>query len=263
MNENNKIKAVIIEDEIPASRLLNKMINEIRPDWDITVLPGTIEDSVRWFNENQHPDIIFLDIQLTDGISFLFIDQAKPKSEIIFTTAYDEYAVRAFTVNSIDYLLKPIHAERLAEAIEKFEKMHARNLQAEMGMKFNLAELMQAMERKEKQYRKRFLISGGKRLYTIQVDDIAYFYSSSKITFAVTNDGKTHMIDFTLNKLEEQLDEHRFFRANRQFIVSADAVKNIQNYFNGKALLEVQPKSESPIQISREKIPLLKLWLNS
>lgn len=263
MNESKKIKAVIIEDEIPASRLLNKMIGEIRPEWDITVLPGTIEDSVRWFAENEHPDIIFLDIQLTDGISFLFIEQAQPQSEIVFTTAYDEYAVRAFTVNSIDYLLKPIHAERLAETIEKFEKMHAQKLQAEIGRNFNFAELMQAMEKKEKQYRRRFLISGGKRLYTVQVEDIAYFYSSSKITFAVTNDGKTHMIDFTLNKLEEQLDERKFFRANRQFIISAESVKNIQNYFNGKALLEVQPKSESPIQISREKIPLLKLRLNS
>lgn len=120
----SKIRAVIIEDEIPAARLLNKMVSELRPEWEITVLPGMIEDAVEWFTVNPHPDIIFLDIQLNDGISFLFIEQAKPKSMIIFTTAYDEYAVRAFSVNSIDYLLKPIHKERLNDAIEKFERFY-------------------------------------------------------------------------------------------------------------------------------------------
>lgn len=122
----NKIKAAIIEDEIPAGRLLHKMLSGLRPDWDIVVLPGSIEGSVKWFQEHPHPDIIFLDIQLTDGISFTFIEQAQPESMIIFTTAYDEYAIRAFTVNSIDYLLKPINRERLAEAIEKFERLTAR-----------------------------------------------------------------------------------------------------------------------------------------
>ena len=121
----NKIKAVIIEDEFPAARLLNKMIQKVRPEWEVTVLPGTIEGAVSWFNENPHPDIIFLDIQLNDGISFIFIEQAQPQSMIVFTTAYDEYAVRAFTVNSIDYLLKPIHEERLLEAILKFERLFA------------------------------------------------------------------------------------------------------------------------------------------
>ena len=110
-----KIKAVIIEDELPAARLLDKQLRELRPEWEVTVLPGTIEDSVKWFAEHPHPDILFLDIQLTDGNSFIFIEQARPQSMIVFTTAYDEYAVRAFTVNSIDYLLKPVHKERLEE----------------------------------------------------------------------------------------------------------------------------------------------------
>lgn len=117
-----KIKAVIIEDELPAARLLDKQLRELRPEWEVTVLPGTIEDSVKWFAEHPHPDILFLDIQLTDGNSFIFIEQARPQSMIVFTTAYDEYAVRAFTVNSIDYLLKPVHKERLESAIQKFER---------------------------------------------------------------------------------------------------------------------------------------------
>lgn len=259
----NKIKAVIIEDEFPAARLLNKMIQKVRPEWEVTVLPGTIEEAVKWFNENPHPDIIFLDIQLNDGISFIFIEQAQPQSMIVFTTAYDEYAVRAFTVNSIDYLLKPIHEERLLEAILKLERLFALSSEHTYNLS-NIEQLLKSFaEKKEKQFRTRFLISGPKHLYTIQVNDIAYFYSEEKITFAVTKDTKTHVIDFPLNKLEEQLDDRMFFRANRQFILSADSIKSIQNHFNGKAVVSVNPPYNGTIYISREKISLLKIWLNS
>lgn len=259
----NKIKAVIIEDEFPAARLLNKMIQKVRPEWEVTVLPGTIEGAVSWFNENPHPDIIFLDIQLNDGISFIFIEQAQPQSMIVFTTAYDEYAVRAFTVNSIDYLLKPIHEERLLEAILKFERLFALSSEHTYNLS-NIEQLLKSFaEKKEKQIRTRFLISGPKHLYTVQVSDIAYFYSEDKITFAVTKDAKTHVIDFPLNKLEEQLDDRMFFRANRQFILSADAIKSIQNHFNGKAVVSVIPPYSETIYISREKVSLLKMWLNS
>ena len=157
----NKIKAVIIEDEFPAARLLNRMIQKVRPEWEVTVLPGTIEGAVSWFKENPHPDIIFLDIQLNDGISFLFIEQAQPKSMIVFTTAYDEYAVRAFTVNSIDYLLKPIHEERLLDSICKFERLSP---SAPESQNYNIEQLLKSfMEKKEKQYRTRFLISRNKQ----------------------------------------------------------------------------------------------------
>lgn len=185
----NKIKAAIIEDEIPAGRLLHKMLSGLRPDWDIVVLPGSIEGSVKWFQEHPHPDIIFLDIQLTDGISFTFIEQAQPESMIIFTTAYDEYAIRAFTVNSIDYLLKPINRERLAEAIEKFERLTARYGNTTLSNPSNeLLNLLKNISNPEKKYRTRFLISGDEKLYTLQVEDIAYFYSENKITFAVTKE---------------------------------------------------------------------------
>ena len=120
------IRAAIIEDEIPAARLLNHMLAELRPEWEILLLPGNIEEAAEWFSENTHPDLLFLDIQLTDGNSFLLIEKACPKSMIVFTTAFDTYAVRAFTVNSIDYLLKPIHRERLAETLDKFDRLHTR-----------------------------------------------------------------------------------------------------------------------------------------
>lgn len=147
----NKIKAAIIEDEIPAGRLLHKMLSGLRPDWEIVVLPGSVEGSVKWFQEHPHPDIIFLDIQLTDGISFTFIEQTQPESMIIFTTAYDEYAIRAFTVNSIDYLLKPINRERLTEAIEKFERLTARYGNANLSSSSNeLLNLLKNISNPEK-----------------------------------------------------------------------------------------------------------------
>lgn len=258
-----KIKAVIIEDELPAARLLDKQLRELRPEWEVTVLPGTIEDSVKWFAEHSHPDILFLDIQLTDGNSFIFIEQARPQSMIVFTTAYDEYAVRAFTVNSIDYLLKPVHKERLESAIQKFERFSGMG-KGELNKLLCIEQLLHSFaERQEKQYRTRFLISGAKRFYTIQVGDIAYFYSQDKVTFAVTKDGKAHVVDLPLSKLEEQLDGRVFFRVNRQFILSADSIRNIQHYFNGKAVVSVWPAYEGTIQISRERMTLLKMWLNS
>ena len=237
----NKIKAAIIEDEIPAGRLLHKMLSGLRPDWDIVVLPGSIEGSVKWFQEHPHPDIIFLDIQLTDGISFAFIEQAQPESMIIFTTAYDEYAIRAFTVNSIDYLLKPINRERLAEAIEKFERLTARYGNANLSSSSN--ELLNL-------------------LYTLQVEDIAYFYSENKITFAVTKEGKEHIIDLSLDKLSEQLNPDIFFRTNRQTLVSVHAIQKIENYFLGKIIVQVKPPFKDKITVSREKIAAMKLWLN-
>ena len=188
----NKIKAAIIEDEIPAGRLLHKMLSGLRPAWDIVVLPGSIEGSVKWFQDHPHPDIIFLDIQLTDGISFAFIEQAHPESMIIFTTAYDEYAIRAFTVNSIDYLLKPITARYGNTTISNQSN--------------ELLNLLKNISNPEKKYRTRFLISGDEKLYTLQVEDIAYFYSENKITFAVTKEGKEHIIDLSLDKLSEQLN---------------------------------------------------------
>lgn len=260
---NTPITAAIIEDEYPAARLLHKMLKELRPEWEIILLPGSIEEATQWFSENKHPDILFLDIQLADGISFLFIEQARPESMIIFTTAYDQYAVRAFTVNSIDYLLKPIHLERLTEAVLKFERISTGYIK-EFNQQIDLKELMQTLAQKEeKKYRKRFLISKYHKLYTIQIEDIAYFYSEEKITFAVTNDHKTHIIDLPLSKLEEQLDPHLFFRANRQIILSADCIEHIEPYFNRKMIIRVNPPYKDSIQVSREKINALKIWLNS
>lgn len=258
-----KIRVAIIEDEYPAARLLSEMIRDIRPEWQVEILPGSIEEAVSWFGKNEHPDLIFLDIRLNDGNSFVFIEKARPESTIVFTTAYDEYAVRAFTVNSIDYLLKPVHKERLEESIRKFERL-AMLSSGNSERLFNIEQMLKAFgDNREKQYRTRFLISVGGHFYTIQTDDIAYFFSEGKTTYAVTDDRKTHLIETPLSKLEEQLDSRYFFRVNRQFILSAKSIRHIQNYFGGKAIVEVNPPHDGKILVSRDKVPMLKIWLNN
>lgn len=257
----NKISAVIIEDEKPAARLLHKMITEVRPQWDILLLPGTVEEAVEWFANNPHPDVIFLDIRLMDGNSFMFIDRARPRSLIIFTTAYDEYAVKAFTVNSIDYLLKPIHKERLLDAVLKFENLYKGGLK-EYDQQFDLQAVLQQLSSPEKKYRTRFLIAERNKFLTLLVSDIAYFYSEEKITYAVTKSNRTHIIDMSLNKLEEQLNGDDFFRANRQFILSVGSIKKVEPYFQNRIMVHVEPKFKDAILVSREKIAALKMWLN-
>lgn len=268
MNNNTPtvVRAAIIEDEIPAARLLNRMLEELRPQWEILVLPGNIEEAVEWFDTHPHPDILFLDIQLMDGNSFLFIERACPKSVIVFTTAFDSYAVRAFTVNSIDYLLKPIHRERLADTLDKFEALHAnRHVEAsveEPSRQDEMLEVLRTLSAPVKRYRTRFLIAVGERLVTLQIDEVAYFYSENRVTFAVTRQRKEYIVDFSLDKLVEQLDPDVFFRTNRQTLVCVDAIRKIEPYFQNKIVVDVVPPFKDKILVSREKITSFKVWLN-
>lgn len=255
----NKMKVAIIEDEVPAARLLHSMVERLRPEWEVTVIPGSVEEAVQWFAAHPHPDMIFLDIQLSDGNSFDFISRARPSSVIIFTTAYDQYAVRAFCVNSIDYLLKPIDEERLLDAIEKYETLIVNKREAS-GEYLDL--ILDSLQRREKRYRSRFLIYGADKFWALKVDDVAYFYSENKVTFAVTYPGQEYVIDLSLNKLAEELDPERFFRANRQVILCIDAIVHVEPYFNGKVVVFVKPPFKNQITISEEKMASFKLWLN-
>ena len=254
----NKLRAAIVEDEIPAARLLRTLLARLRPAWEIIVLPGSVEESVQWFAANPHPDLLFLDIQLADGTSFELLSQARPSSAVIFATAYDEYAVRAFSVNSIDYILKPVDEERLAEAISRFEALRGRMLPPDDY----LETLLDALQRREKRFRTRFLITGVDRFLTLPVDDVAYFYSENKVTTAVTFAGRYHVVDLPLSRLEEQLDPDRFFRANRQVLLSVGAIERIEPYLNGKVSVTVRPPHKEKITVSEERVPLFKTWLN-
>lgn len=255
----NKINAVIIEDEIPAARLLHSMVSSLRPDWDIEVVPGSVDEAVKWFSVHKHPELIFLDIHLADGDAFDFLSTVKPKSAIIFTTAYDQYAIRAFSVNSIDYILKPVDEQRLVEAISKFESLSE---QVRIQSDNYLETLLDALGHPEKKYRSRFLISGADRLWPLRVEDIAYFYYEEKITFAVTHKGREHVLDIPLNKLEEQLDPDRFFRVNRQMILNIDAIDRAIPTFKGKIKVVVRPPFKADIVISEGRTAAFKSWLN-
>lgn len=255
----SKFQAVIIEDEIPAARLLHSMVTRLRPEWDVLVLPGNVDEAAQWFRENSHPALIFLDIELADGNAFDFLSVTRPSSAIIFTTAYDQYAIRAFAVNSVDYILKPIDESRLLDAIIKYETLQGSGTQRPDDY---LATLLDSLQPREKRFRTRFLISGVDRFWSLQVVDIAYFYSENKVTFAVTRSGQEHIIDLSLSKLEEQLDSDRFFRANRQIIVCIDAIDHAEPYFNGKIVVSVRPPYKSKVTISEEKLSAFKLWMN-
>lgn len=254
----NRLRVAIVEDEIPAARLLRTLIARLRPAWEIEVLPGNVEEAAEWFALNDHPDLLFLDIQLADGTSFELLSQARPTSAVIFTTAYDEYAVRAFSVNSIDYILKPVDEERLAEAIARYETLYARMSRPDDY----LETILNALQRREKRFRTRFLIAGVDRFHTLQVDSIAYFYSENKVTTAVTFDGRNHVVNLPLSRLEEQLDPDRFFRANRQVLLSVGAIDRLEPYFNGKVSVTVHPPHKEKITVSEERVPLFKAWLN-
>ena len=255
----NKRRVAIIEDEVPAARLLHAMVCRLRPEWEVIVLPGNVEEAGQWFAMNAHPDLLFLDIQLSDGNSFDFLSVARPVSMVIFTTAYDQYAIRAFTVNSIGYILKPVDEKRLLEAIVKYETLlDTKNVFPDGCLDI----ILNSLQHREKPYRTRFLISGGDRFHPLEVADIAYFYTENKVTFAVTSTGQEHIVDLSLNKLAEQLDPDQFFRANRQILLCIRAIVRIEPYFNGKIVVFVKPPFKSQITINQEKITAFKLWLN-
>lgn len=254
------MKVIIVEDEQHNYRLLKGMIEKLRPGWEMVERLESVKGTVAWLKNNPAPGLIFMDIQLTDGISFTVFDEVQVNSMVIFTTAYDEYALRAFQVNSIDYLLKPIKTEKLKQAIEKFESL----LKLQKNFTENkpdYKELLEAITKGEKKYRKRFLISGVTSYFKLDVEDIAWFYTENRVTTAVTFQGKEHAIDLTIEKLEEQLDPNLFFRTNRSTIVHINAVRKFENHFGGKLVLRLIHPFDQPITISRLKAAEFKDWI--
>lgn len=255
----NPLNVIIIEDEIPAARLLHSMVSSLRPEWEVEIVHGSVDDAVEWFTSHPQPDLIFLDIHLTDGDAFDFLSAVHPKSAIIFTTAYDQYAIRAFSVNSIDYILKPVDEKHLSNAILKYESLYS---QKWVRSGEYMETLLEALKHPDKKYRSRFLISGSNEFWSLQVEDVAYFYSEEKTTFAVTSGGREYIVDLSLNRLEEQLNPEQFFRANRQMILNIDAIDHATPYFKSRIKVMVNPAFKSDIIISEGKTSAFKLWLN-
>jgi len=254
------MRVIIVEDEMHNYRLLKGMVQKLRPDWKILEGLESVKSTVEWLNNNPAPDLIFMDIQLTDGISFSIFDEVHVKSMVIFTTAYDEYALRAFQVNSIDYLLKPVKQEKLEQAIEKYENLLERQNDSS-EIKPDYKEILQAITQGEKKYRKRFLISGATSFFKLDVEDVAWFHTENRVTTAVTFQGKNHAVELTIEKLEEQLDPELFFRTNRSTIVHINAIRKFENHFGGKLILRLIHPFEEPIMISRLKATEFKEWV--
>ncbi|WBV55244.1 LytTR family DNA-binding domain-containing protein [Chryseobacterium daecheongense] len=244
------IKTVIIEDEKPASRKLERMLS-IFPDIQVIAKIESVEEGLSWFSENEHPQLIFSDIVLGDGLSFDIFEKVPSKGFIIYTTAFDQYTLKAFKLNSIDYLLKPILEEDLAGAIDKFKSF------LPSGNPVSSEEIKQLIK-KDKSTLSRILVKIGYNLKIIQTNEVSCFFSENKIVYLQTRE-RTYPSDFTLDELEEILDEKKFFRVNRQFIVNSDYIKNIHTSPNYKVDLEFQPGEE--ITVSRDRVKDFKEWL--
>jgi len=247
---------IIIEDEKPSARRLVRMLKEM--DIEAQAMLHSVAESIKWFNTHEHPDLILLDIQLSDGLSFEIFENIRVNSAIIFTTAYDEYALKAFKLNSIDYLLKPIDQEELELAIIKFRK----NKPQQPSFQIDLEQIKKLLINPlNKNYKERFTIKIGQHLKIIPTEDIECFYSENKGTYIFTSDNRDYLIDSTLEHLEMDLDPTLFFRVSRKFYINIKAIKDIINYSNSRLKLVLNNFSEHEIIVSREKVRNFKIWI--
>jgi two-component system, LytTR family, response regulator LytT len=252
---------LIIEDEPLGAETLQQYVQEINPDITVAGITESISDSVAWLRNNPAPDIILMDIELADGQSFEIFNQVKITSAVIFTTSYDEYALKAFTVNSIDYLLKPIKKNDLKKSLDKYRDL--KQLFNEKNNGLSIESLLNDLRLQQtKAHRNRFLVKQGQRLVSVEVDDIAYFNAEGRLTFFCTWNKNKYVVDYTMEELETMLDPQHFFRANRGYIIHIKSVVQIHNYFNGKLKLELKPTVEKDdVLISREKAGAFKEWM--
>ncbi|MEM5539642.1 LytTR family DNA-binding domain-containing protein [Olleya sp. AS48] len=250
------MKVIIIEDEKPSARRLKRMLESI----DITTetMLHSVEESIQWFNTNPHPDLIFLDIQLSDGLSFEIFDQVEVKSAIIFTTAYDEYALQAFKLNSIDYLLKPIDDEDLETAVAKYKTRLPQKTNIALDFEDIKKLLVNPIDRV---YKKRFSVKVGQHLKLVNIDDVECFYSENKGTYLYTTEGRNYLLDTTLEALENELEPETFFRTNRKFFININAIKDIISYTNSRLQIKLNHYNEDEVIVARERVKDFKDWL--
>lgn len=250
------MNVIIIEDEKPAARRLSRLLEEL--DVKVSVMLHSVEEAINWFQNNQHPDLIFLDIQLSDGLSFEIFEEVEVKSAIIFTTAFDEYALQAFKLNSIDYLLKPIDDEDLEVAVKKYKSLKPEPQKLALDFEDIKKLLVNPLER---EFKKRFTVRVGQHLKIINADEVECFYSENKGTYAATIDGRNYLLDTTLEHLETELEPKIFFRVSRKFYININHIKDIISYTNSRLQIKLNHFSEQEIIVSRERVRDFKLWL--
>lgn len=247
-------KILIIEDEKPAVRRLTQLLSEHLPEVKVLESLDTVTGAINWFSNNSEPDLIFLDIQLADGISFEIFEKVKVTAPIIFCTAYDQYAIKAFKLNSIDYLLKPIDPEELKQALNKFKS-------GKKDQGISLDQLRSLMQPATKTFKTRFLIKLGERIQSVDVQDIAFFFSEDKATLLQTRQGKKYIVDYILDEIEEMVSPDHFFRINRKYISSISAIKDVFTYSNSRLKVHLENCTDNDILISRERMSAFKSWL--
>ena len=251
------MKVLIIEDEEPAAKRLHKMLKEIEPGFNILDNIVSVSSAIKWFNENESPDLVFSDIQLSDGLSFEIFKTVNLTSPIIFTTAYDQYAIEAFKVNSIDYLLKPIKKDELANAVNKFKKIFA----SAAPPAFDINKLLQSINPGAPEYKKRFVVRYGEHIKTINIEEVVYFYTEDKVNFLCTKDSRRFVIDFNLDSLESTLDPKTFFRINRQYIIGIHSIAEMFAYTKSRVLIKLNPPAKHETIVSTERSAEFKHWL--
>jgi DNA-binding LytR/AlgR family response regulator len=250
------MKIWVIEDELPASRRLVKMLESDGETIVVKVL-ASVAETVAAINNDPLPDLMVMDIHLADGSSFEIFRQVNVDVPVIFTTAYDQYALDAFKVNSIDYLLKPVKQEELTAAIAKYKKLHDRK-----PGNIKIDELLKAFANPLKEYKKRFAVKYGEHLKTIDISNVAYFFTENKVTFLVTKDGFRNIIDYNMDDLESILDPGNFFRINRQFIISVASIAEMHTWTKARVLVTLNPATKLDTIVSSERAAAFKQWLD-
>ena len=248
------IKVLIIEDEKPAAQKLQALLLESESNMEIIDTLTSVEDAINWFETNEAPDLIFMDIQLDDGICFEIFDSVQIKTPVIFTTAYDEYAIKAFKVNSIDYLLKPIKKEALRQSLEKYKEYYANSLSQINTDKLNTIF--------PNTFKERFFIKIGIKYKSILTKDINCFYINEGNAFLLTKEGKNYDIDYSLDKIEKMVDPRKYFRVNRNFLINIDAIKEIIAWSSNRLKLDIDQWKDEDIIVSRDRIAAFKNWMD-
>jgi len=250
------MRAIIIEDEKPAAEKLLKAIRKTDSSVEIVAVLGSVRSAVEWLEQNPMPGLVFMDIELSDGLSFKIFDAVNINSPVIFCTAFDDYWQEAFEHNSIDYLLKPIKEDKLEAALKKYDKL-------KQHFSADLRELLQSRQQSFSEYKKRFLVKRGTDYISVKAEDIAYFYATHKLVCMIDNKNQKFILDQSLSEIEKQLDPAQFYRVNRKYLVQLNSIKKIKCFPKSKLQLELEPATNEDIIISQDNVTAFKEWMSS
>lgn len=249
------MRILLLEDEIPASKRMSALLNELEPTWEIVAILDEVSAAENWLKTYPAPDLIFMDIHLADGYSFALFDKLTIKTPVIFATAYDHYALNAFKVNGLDYLLKPISKDELQRSISRFKNLNS-------PREINYDTISSLIQQHQKNFKERFLLKSGDQLNFVRTSEIAYFTSASSYSFVVTKSGNRYLLDQTMDHIQDSLDPSLFFRINRKQIVGLDCIEKISAHFNSRLKLDLQPKETDEVIVSRNRVTDFKMWLD-